>query len=200
MNSLLQILASPAWIYLVKALLHTLWIGALLALPLALLLRRSSNPFLRYRLCLIALLGILFGGLISWSVLNPKTSTVMTSAALTPALKSQTQPAAPSLIPAPAATASAPSLSATSPYHPPINWIPWLALLWLTGASFMLLRAAVQVACAESFRRRTQPLADPAILALVEQARKQLNILRRIGIVASEQLTSPAVRASSCPL
>jgi beta-lactamase regulating signal transducer with metallopeptidase domain len=193
MNSLLQVFTSPSWAHLVKALLHTLWIGAIFALLLALLLRRSANPFLRYQLCLAALLAILFGGLISWSALNQKPKAPANSAVEASETISQPVPTKPTAGTISPAITSASSASAASNHRPAANWIPWLALLWLTGASLMLLRAAAQVARAEFFRRRTQPLTDPAILALVEQARKQLNILRRIRIVASEQLASPAV-------
>jgi beta-lactamase regulating signal transducer with metallopeptidase domain len=193
MNSLLQVFTSPAWAHLVKALLHTLWIGAIFALLLALLLRRSSNPFLRYRLCLAALLATLFGGLISWSTLNQKTKNPTNTVVQISEANSPPEPIKSASASTRPTTASAPSSPVGPTRRPATNWIPWLALLWLTGASLMLLRAAAQVARAESFRRRTKPLTDPAILALVEQARKQLNILRRIRIVASEQLTSSAV-------
>lgn len=52
MNSLLLWLTSPAWALVVKALLHSLWQGALIAGALVLLLRHVANPASRYRLAL----------------------------------------------------------------------------------------------------------------------------------------------------
>ncbi len=70
MNGLMQWLASDAWARVVQALLHTLWVGALLAFGLSAVLRRAANPFVRYRACVLALTGVLFGGLIVWAWLE----------------------------------------------------------------------------------------------------------------------------------
>src|SRR6478672_8483997 len=70
MNTLLHALASNAWIHLVHALLHTLWLGALITVALWVLLRRTTDPITRYRWCLAALIGLLLSGLVAWAFLQ----------------------------------------------------------------------------------------------------------------------------------
>ena len=51
---ILQWLASPEWANIIKALLHTLWQGAIIAGLLVVALRRVDNPIARYRSSLAA--------------------------------------------------------------------------------------------------------------------------------------------------
>ena len=70
MNPLLQWLTSPEWTHVVGALLHSLWQGAIVALALAVLMRRLANPVTRYR-CALGALGLVFiSGLVTWALLN----------------------------------------------------------------------------------------------------------------------------------
>ena len=66
MNGLLEMFAGDGWAHVVQALLHTLWIGAVLAVGLAGVLRVAVRPHLRYRWCFGAMLGILVGGMVAW--------------------------------------------------------------------------------------------------------------------------------------
>lgn len=190
MNPLLRWLTSPEWAHVVTALLHSLWQGALVALVLALLMRRWTNPLTRYRCALSALGVIVIAGLITWGILNAPES----------APKS-TSPAANDLVAAPVAAETfsprpANNVVVGAPMTQPqaqVNWTTWLALLWMTGAVIMLLRAGAKVAGAEKLRRSCQPLADEHIALLVTEACRAVGLVRKIRVAVTDKLTSPAV-------
>lgn len=206
MNPLLQWLASEAWAHVVQALLHTLWIGALLVLGVMALLRRIADPFRRYRCCMAGLGGVLLGGLIAWSVLDahfdaPTPPAAAASAALVPQAE--------------AGAAKGPGKNGSSPIEtghgvsshkpqaggglpeipapPHYGWRCWVALFWLAGAAGMLVRAAVGVGAAEKLRRSAQPLEDDRLVQLLREARRRLGMTRRIRLAVTDKLTSPAV-------
>jgi beta-lactamase regulating signal transducer with metallopeptidase domain/Flp pilus assembly secretin CpaC len=189
-NPLLRWLTSPEWAHVVGALLHSLWLGAIVALALAVLMRRLTNPLTRYR-CALSALGVIgIAGLVTWAVLNAPNS-------------------APHPITAKAIEPTAPTITAdvfdsnptdkvvvigqmTRP-EAPTNWTAWLALTWMAGAMVMLLRAGVKVAGAEKLRRSCQPLADEPIAALVAEACRAVGLACKIRVAVTDKLTSPAV-------
>jgi hypothetical protein len=83
---------------------------------------------------------------------------------------------------------------------PPLRWTPWLALAWLGGAAAMLARAGALVMAAEKLRRRCKPLEDKAVWQLIGEARRKLGLARRVQVVVTEQLTSPAVMGLLAPV
>ena len=184
---MLHWLTSPEWANTVKALLHTLWQGAIIAVLLGMALRRLDSSVLRYRCSLAALVGIMLAGLVTWAVLNrPVLQPVSNSPA------SQNQRAA-----APEANNNLPPLVVNFPpgESKPVElrWTAWLALLWLAGAIGMLGRAGIQVAGAERLRRSSRPLDDPHIANLLAEARRAVGLARRVRIAVTDKLTSPAV-------
>jgi beta-lactamase regulating signal transducer with metallopeptidase domain len=196
MNLLLQSLASEEWAYVVKALLHTLWLGGLAAGGLYFVIRGRTDPVTRYRWCVGALLAVVFGGMVAWAVLERRPTVIHLSSAAIPAE-----------VAAPAAgrPASSPTVSATvtpglAGLTPPGRWTPWLALAWLGGAAVMLARAGSLVMEAEKLRRGSCPLENEAVLQLIEEARRKLGLARRIQVVVTEQLTSPAVMGLVTPV
>ena len=64
----------------------------------------------------------------------------------------------------------------------------------------MLARAGSLVVEAEKLRRRSSPLENEAVLKLIEEARRKLGLVRRIQVVVTEQLTSPAVMGWVAPV
>ena len=72
--NLLEHLSSGNWAHLLRALEHTLWEGGAIALLVLLLLRRSTNPVVRYRLCFLGLCGIFVAGLATWALPEARTS------------------------------------------------------------------------------------------------------------------------------
>lgn len=190
MNPMLHWLASPEWTHLVGALLHSLWQGAILAIALALTLRRLTNPVTRYRCALGALGLLLIANLITWAVLNAP------------------QPAAPVASPAPTLAAPAPTTAnafqpnaadkiitsaALAQPQAKINWTAWIALFWMFGTLLMLCRASIKVAGAEKLRRSCRPLNDEPIALLVAEACRAVKLTRKIRVTVTDQLTSPAV-------
>ena len=137
MNTLLDWLTSPEWALIVKALLHSLWQGALIAALLAMYLRKASNPATRYRFALGAMVLLAASTIVSWSVLN--------------ASSEQTSPVPPATVPVAAPPAFSDPVDKIvvqaewSAVEAQIQWTAWLALAWLVGASVMLGRASVKV-------------------------------------------------------
>ncbi|MFZ0829178.1 MAG: M56 family metallopeptidase [Verrucomicrobiia bacterium] len=208
MTPLMHWFASDGWRHSVEALLQTLWIGAVLAGVLLLALRRSTNPFVRYWCCILALTGVLVGGLGSWTYLEhragPPGQNGMSSFQVTWTGSLEIQPH--SSIPEPGAVPTFERISRSAPlistytYGPLIpsnssaySWMSLLALLWLMGTTVMLIRSIGCVGWGEKLRRATQPLQRQDILELIEQARRQLKLARRIHAVVTDRLTSPAV-------
>jgi beta-lactamase regulating signal transducer with metallopeptidase domain/type II secretory pathway component GspD/PulD (secretin) len=184
----LQWLASPEWANVVKALLHTLWQGAIIAVVLGFTLRRIENPISRYRSSLAALAGILLAGLVTWAWLNRPAPLTNFSE---PAPVAQTE-AAPAL----KKNDAPPIIVQAKPLAPKpveLGWTAWLALVWLAGTSVMIARAGFQVAGAERLRRSTQPLEDARIAELLENARKAVGLARTVRLAVTNKLTSPAV-------
>ncbi|HYG36631.1 MAG TPA: hypothetical protein VEC99_17690, partial [Clostridia bacterium] len=142
MNALLQWLASEAWAQVVEALLHTLWIGGLAVAGLFLILRKKTDPVVRYRWCVGALFAVVLGGVVAWAVLQYEpaikhSTTVADTTSIAPAANQVT---------APVPVADTVSLTKPIPATPPGRWTSWLALIWLGGVGAMLARAAWLVA------------------------------------------------------
>lgn len=187
MNTLPHWFTAPEWAQLVTALLHTLWQGALIALVLALALRRVVNPHWRYRLALLALVLIPASGMLTWAALSPPNRP----------LRPTPQPPSNDIAPLPQLSENPPIrlmlLADRSPASPPSPWTAWLALLWAVGASAMLARASVKLAGAERLRRSCQPLEHPQVSQLLAEARRAVGLARKVRVVVTDKLTSPAV-------
>lgn len=185
MNTLLQWLTAPGWVLVVKALLHSLWEGALVALVLAIVLRRVGNPAVRYRLALAGMVVVVGATLVTWGILNSPRSSQLGAA--------------------PAGAADAPVIGSAGPVKtivvvavqtsppPSLQWTTWLALAWVVGASVMLGRASVKVAGAEQLRRASRPLQDEVVDALIREVKAAVNLTRRVRVAVTDRLTSPAV-------
>ncbi len=82
----------------------------------------------------------------------------------------------------------------------PVQWTPWLALLWLGGVAAMLARAGSFVAEAQNLRRGSRPLESEAVMQLVEEARGKLGLMRRVQVLVTERLTSLTVMGLVTPV
>jgi beta-lactamase regulating signal transducer with metallopeptidase domain len=196
MNLLLHSLASEEWTHLVTALLHTLWLGGLAAGGLYFVLRVKVDPVKRYRWCAGALLAVVLGGIVAWAIVQRRPTAGLQPSATTAVAKAE---------PAGGAAAASPVVSAVptpapAAAVPPARWTPWLALGWLGGAAAMLARLGSVVAGAEKLRRSGRPLENGAVLRLIEEARRKLGLMRRIQVVVTERLTSPAVMGWLTPV
>jgi beta-lactamase regulating signal transducer with metallopeptidase domain len=194
MMDILEVFSSRAWQHLIAALLHTLWQGAVLAALLSVAMRRlpAYRHDARYLLALAAQFGMLLAGLATWSVLEDRPAQLAISAAASmvrPPASSDVAGSASGSVPA--ALAAAPSAARLGPAGAP-RWVSIIALAWLTGVAVMLGRTAGSVWSASKLARG--PLvSDPAILGLVETARKQVGIRRMIRVVEAGVPHGPAV-------
>ena len=202
-HSLFGWLAAEGWAHFVQSLLHTLWIGAFVAVVLYFLLRRITDPVARYRWSIAALTSVLLGGLICWSVLQEKSLGKAKPAVAT--TQNQTlgemyaafnngefEKGSPATI----IEQTWPTVSRIGLRH----WIPWLALVWMSGTVFMLGRTLWLVGNAERVRRASKPLENKALLELIERAQTQLQLAKKIQIAITEELTSPAVLGIFVPM
>jgi beta-lactamase regulating signal transducer with metallopeptidase domain len=196
MTPLLQWLTSPAWTQIVKALLHSLWQGALIAVGLALLLKRLRSPVARYRLSLAALAGIVFAAIITWAVINA--SEHRTVSQLQPTSAAESQPTSNTAITA--QNSEPPIIVVMRKNAVAIPWTAWIALAWLAGAALMLARTSVKVAGAEKLRRSCRPLEDATIQTLLAETRRALGLARQVRIGLTNKLTSPAVVGVFVPM
>ena len=198
---------SPAWSRLVETLLHSLWQGAILAVGLAVGLRFISRPGPRYRLALLALAGMLAANLVTWAVLQqPGAGTARPQspflATHPPALAHSNRTVSPSPVAGGGETSLADAASPVSDQEgdwgqavpsPRADWSAGLAVMWLLGTVAMLARAGVQVAGAGRVRRECHPLPEGPVHVLLGQIQKSLGMARRIRVLVTNQLTSPAV-------
>ena len=143
MNPLLHWLTSPEWTHVVGALLHSLWQGAIIALALAVLMRRMANPVTRYRCALVTLSLVIISGIVTWAVLNAPKSAVSVAIAI-PVTETAIAPVATAAL-HPDSTDKIVALGRISPPPAPKYWIAWLAVVWMLGTVAMLLRAGIKV-------------------------------------------------------
>ncbi len=191
MNPLLRWLTSPEWTHVVGALLHSLWQGAIIAIALAGLMRRMVNPVTRYR-CALGALGLLvIASIVTWALLNAPKPAVSVAAPI-PITESTVALVAPAAL-NPNSTDKVVAFGRMSLPPAPKYWTAWLALVWMVGATVMLLRAGIKVAGAENLRRSCQPLDDERMVALVAEARQAVGLVRKIRVAVTDKLTSPAV-------
>jgi len=198
MSIFFQWFASAEWVQIVTALLHSLWQGAVVVLLLALFLRRVSDPVVRYRVSLAALVGVVLTGMLTWAVL----STSERHPSSVPVNEPQVQPQA---NPAEAAVLSDNSdkiivTTKSLPTALGFHWTGWLALMWLVGAGLMMIRMAVKVAGAGRLRRSCSPLNDARIEKLLAEARQAVGLVRQVRVGVTDRLTSPAVVGVLVPM
>jgi beta-lactamase regulating signal transducer with metallopeptidase domain len=195
---LLRMLAEPWWRQLLVMLLHTLWQASLVALGLAWCLRRIpvQRADARYMACVSAMVAVVVGALVTWSVERRAEGRLVPGAGRIPVVTDPgPAPADPSEPPVDRGVAAvaegvaaAPAGSGALP-----GWIPLLAACWLIGVMLMLVRAVVDVGAACRLRRRAKPLDDPVISGAVRQLCGRLRVRRRVRIAVTDVLTGPAV-------
>ena len=194
MNPLFRWLGCPEWEQVVRTLAHSVWQGALLAGVLVFVTRRFSNPVVRYRCAVAALVLALTAGVVTWAVIeNQGTRSVAGSAAVTPG-QSVPLTTTGTIEQAPSRGADLISAEPARPSAPaPARSTAWIALLWLAGAAAMLVRAGIKVAGAETLRRSCQTSVDPALANLLYDARRAIGLTRRVRLAVTDKLTSPVV-------
>ncbi len=187
MNALSLFFAQPSWRHLVFALLHTLWQGAVLAILLAVVLRRVSvrRPRARYTLALAAQFGVLLAGLVTWGILEYEPARFRAVAAVPVAVRPDRK------IRTPTHPASIPVVSAPATSLAP-GWVPLVALGWLAGVVVMLAHTTGSALAAVRLTRGPG-ITDRDLLDLVDALRREFGIPDRIRVVACGTDFGPAV-------
>jgi beta-lactamase regulating signal transducer with metallopeptidase domain len=193
-----ELLQQEPWPGLMKALVHSLWQGALIAVLLHLILRflptRKTN--LRYVLCLAAMGVLFFVTSATWRITTVRPPAVRMDA---PAVESAEPVAEPVVtfesvddIPMTEAEPEAEQARQTP-------WMAWGAAAWLVGVLLMSGRIGISVLGAWRLRRSCKRLEDGPVQALAEEARGIVGISRRVALVVSERIKSPVVIGAFWP-
>ncbi|APW63260.1 M56 family metallopeptidase [Paludisphaera borealis] len=182
----LSLFDEPLWRFLVAALLHTLWQGALISLLLAFVLRKlpAGRHETRYLLTLAAQFSVLLAGLTTWGWLERPEAAVPVSPVRREAA---IEKATPEIVTEPMAKPVQPASIIVES-----TWVPVLAIGWLAGVGLMLLRSAGSVLSAHRLARGSR-VTEPSIVSLLDRLRGELRIRRPIRVVACETIAGPAV-------
>ncbi len=195
MNTLLSWLGTSGWMHIVLALLHTLWMGGVIAIAVFAILRRSGNPLTRYRCSMLGLIAVLCGAIVAWAVLEtpPGAGAQVDSAG--EGDRVEPAQAGPGIQPLalPHTRRAGLQVASPVPVQTSNRWISWVALIWMLGAGAMLVRAGFGVTEAEKLRRSTRPLEDRGLLEFIGETGRKLGIRKRLRAVVTEKLSSPAV-------
>ena len=68
-----------------------------------------------------------------------------------------------------------------------------ISLIWLAGAAALLLRIIVSSVRLGAIRRRLAPITSMPLLDLLDDARAELRVRRRVTLLASESMLAPAL-------
>ncbi|MEX2357038.1 MAG: M56 family metallopeptidase, partial [Pirellulaceae bacterium] len=182
---------------LVYALLHSLWIGLMVAGMLALALRWMPAPWAagRYAVAMLAQVVVLLAVVVVAVCLSLPTTQPQREAA--PRNLAVTSDLAAGWPLGAAQVGTIPTLtevnaSDSSKVGVWLAWTDTLAWFYLAGVTLMLLRMAWAVADAGRLVRQGTP-ADEQTSNLVDRLRRDLGIGRRVRVVVSQVCDSPAV-------
>ena len=199
MNAIVDLLSGPAWQHTALALLHTLWQGLAAAVLLWLLLRRipADRPEARYCTALAVFMGLVFCGLVTWSVLG--LDWMQSSASVNDgSMPSATESAARGDMPMGTLEARAngnpiapvDERSTSSIGRP--TWLAFVMAGWLLGVALMMMRMAWMVARLRRFARCPE-VTDDRIRQMVDELRHALHVRRSLRIVETAEAFGPAV-------
>lgn len=184
---------------LVRALLHSLWQGALVAggCRLLLLLVPCRRPAVRYGLSLGSLAVVVLAFLVTWRLamtpmqgragLSPVWSNVAIPVAAEPPVAAVSSPAAPDWQAGPASSKN-------------WNWQTVFGCLWLAGVVLMVLRAARILYGETRLAGSAEPCRNLEILAMAEELRVRLRLVRRVAVAVVDRACSPAVVGMVAPV
>lgn len=180
-----DLLQNVPWHSLVRALLHSLWQGPLVAGALFLLLRKLSaaKANLRYALCLSALGLVFLAASATWRLEQRHTP---------PAPPPASQPADVAELVAPPPAEDGPAehaLPVAADFR--VHLFSWAAAAWAFGASAMLMRLAFSVLGVWRLRMSARPPEDPSPCRMAEEVRAAMGMARRVSLLVHDGLRSP---------
>ncbi|HUB80455.1 MAG TPA: M56 family metallopeptidase [Bryobacteraceae bacterium] len=168
-------------------LVHFLWQGALIAIAYAIARRFLTGSNDRYLLGCAALALMLAAPFATWWTMAPADSPSVAPVDQTTRVAS----VAPAPLPA--------MVRAEVPVVKDIPWLRWAVIVWLVGASSLSLRllGGWMVAARLRVGARSAPMAW---CETVERLRRQLGVLRSVGLRVSAMVQSPVVVGAWRPL
>jgi len=151
-------------------LVHSLWEGAAIALALAIVLGIARTSRVRYAAACFAMLGILIGFGVTFSVLAPR---------------EVSRPAAVGKLPRPASpTVDNRPAAANSPWD--VSEVPpWLAPIWLAGVLLFQLRCLLSWVAAGRLRRAGVCCVSSEWIERLEALRTRLRLTRPVTLLES---------------
>lgn len=184
---------------LVRALLHSLWQGALVAgvCRLLLLLVPCRRPAVRYGLSLGSLAVVVLAFLVTWRLaMTPMQGT----AGFSPVWSDVAVSVAAEPLAAVVSPSAAPAWQAGPASAKNWNWQTVFGCLWLAGVVLMVLRAARILYGETRLAGSAEPCRNPEILAMAEELRVRLRLVRRMTVAVVDRACSPAVVGMVAPV
>ena len=169
-------------------LVHFLWQGALIALIYG-FARRYVRVANDCYLLACATLALMMGTTaLTWGVLAPSEDAAVVAPDRTARVPGTASARLPALV-----RAEIPPVKDTS-------WLRWAVGIWLCGASLLSLRLMAGWAMASRLRRRAVRAAPAEWYGKVESLRRQLGVLRSVGLRVSALVQSPVVVGAWRPM
>ena len=190
----------------VTVLAHSLWVGALLAVAVAVLLRRISceRPDLRCGVAYSAMVFTVMGALIATAffptqqILPPVEGQIRRAAATkTSSGPLESKPVA--KVDAPLAESSQSLLAratSTSELSPPSRSVSWQRLIvgfWLTGVAVMMLRLGRSHIAANRLVQRSSKNSSKELARLLDEVARTLQVTKQVSLRVSEEVVSPLI-------
>jgi beta-lactamase regulating signal transducer with metallopeptidase domain len=177
--------------YLFYALLHSVWLGLLIAGALALYLRgsRPDRAQQRYAVSCAAMLVLVLAVFVTWSVLEYEPAAdaaSSTSADAANAIEPITRGPAQSSPSGPDAHTRPSAITPAS-----VNWPLYGLTLWALGVSLMLWRLIYRINASTQLCCRGQAIDSPEIIQLVARLCGHMGIARPIKVLFSNEMLVP---------
>jgi uncharacterized protein (TIGR03435 family) len=184
-----QILASEPWVErLGMTLLHFLWQGLLIAALYAAARRmaRTSTPHTRYLFACGALAAMMAAPLVTWELLQPSRTSLMAADRIrttSPAAIATASPVI--LLPG--------SVRATVSAVQPEQFLSWVVIIWLAGASVFWVRLAGGWMISARMRSSLVRRAPPEWQATLRTLAARIGLSRPVRLLVSALVQTPAV-------
>lgn len=198
MSAIIESFSNPTWRHLTLALLHTLWQGPLLAALLWIVLRwipvRRSEA--RYAVSFFTLIGLLVGGIATWSVMDMEWTSGnagVASARIGGEAEGVRAVAVGNAGVSPVRGDNDLHIENAQPQPVLPEWsLAWLTVFWLLGVAFMSGRMAWSFTRLRRLARATE-MVNPLIRQWTEELCRAFGIARMPRIVKADEGIGPAI-------
>jgi uncharacterized protein (TIGR03435 family) len=190
MNAM-QILSSEAWVErLGWTLVHFLWQGLSIAVLYAAARRgvaHASSPHTRYLLACAALAAMMAAPLATWGLMRPS------DASPDAAYRIRSTPPAPSAAGIDSTATLPASVRATVSCMRPVQFLPWVVMVWLAGAMVFWVRLAGGWVVAARMRSVLVRRAPPEWQEILRNLGARIGLSRPVRLLVSALVQVPTV-------